>query len=161
MQKYKCTLNLWWNNDTAAASSKPHLKSFTLVSDPSNNTNSCPFLVFCHRPLNKRINYFEQLLAAVSEQMETWHLTIIKRLDTNVERLPLNCLRQGCSSAIKNHQTPDNELGGEVGFHAEDCLLRDHYNITRAWQLTGHGHGARFISIWSRTQDFLGCGGVP
>ena len=42
----------------------------------SYNTNSCPFLVFCHRALNKRINYFEQLLAAVSEQRADGDLTL-------------------------------------------------------------------------------------
>ena len=91
---------------------------------------------------------------ASREQMETWHLTIIKRLDTNVERLPLNHLRQGCSSAIKNHQTPDNELGGEVGFHAEDCLLRTitlpHYPGPGSGLDTGHGERC----IRSRTHDF-------
>ena len=65
-------------------------------------------------------------------------MTIIKRLDTNVERLPLNHLRQGWDSAIKNHQTPDNELGGEVGFHAEDCLLRAITTLPGPWQRTGH-----------------------
>ena len=90
---------------------------------------------------------------ASREQMETWHLTIIKRLDTNVERLPLNHLRQGWDSAIKNHQTPDNELGGEVGFHAEDCLLRTITTLPGPWQRAGRRE--RFI--WSRTLDLLGC----